>query len=186
MPAIQLREFTTGAEVIANAKAVRARIRAYREPVRPTASIPEPEPKLAPMLETKPLVVDELIPFSEEPHVISIIHAVCRYYQVEIRDFLSARRFVALSRPRHIAMYLCKRLTLRSFPDIGRRMGNRDHTTVIHGVQKIASLRLTDATLNAELMQFEAMFSPPPPEPAVDPIDPNQLALPFGGGKGGG
>lgn len=55
-------------------------------------------------------------------------------------DLLSERRTRAVARPRQIAMYLCKQLTTRSYPDIGRRFGGRDHTTVLHGVRKIEEL----------------------------------------------
>lgn len=59
-------------------------------------------------------------------------------------DLLSERRTRAVARPRQIAMYLCKQLTTRSYPDIGRRFGGRDHTTVLHGVRKIEELLATD------------------------------------------
>ena len=56
----------------------------------------------------------------------------------------SARRSRAVARPRQIAMYLSKQLTQRSLPDIGRKFGGRDHTTVMHAVKKVDELRAAD------------------------------------------
>ena len=69
-----------------------------------------------------------------------IIRAVAKYYNKTINDLLSHRRTVELTLPRHVACYLCKELTLRSLPEIGRRIGGRDHTTVLHGHRKIEKL----------------------------------------------
>jgi chromosomal replication initiation ATPase DnaA len=66
--------------------------------------------------------------------------AVCRFYQIPRVDILSARRTANIVMPRQIAMYLAKTLTLRSFPEIGRRFGGRDHTTVLHAFRKIEAL----------------------------------------------
>ena len=55
------------------------------------------------------------------------------------------------SRPRQIAMYLCKQLTTRSLPEIGRRFGGRDHTTVMHGVRRIEDLRIQDSQISDDL-----------------------------------
>jgi len=56
-----------------------------------------------------------------------------------------------VARPRQVAMYLAKQLTPRSLPEIGRRFGGRDHTTVIHAVRRIEKLRQTDAELDADV-----------------------------------
>jgi chromosomal replication initiator protein len=76
---------------------------------------------------------------------------VARQYNVSRSDLLSARRTANVVRPRQIAMYLAKTLTLRSLPEIGRRFGGRDHTTVLHAVRKIESLIGNDTTLAAEI-----------------------------------
>jgi chromosomal replication initiator protein len=55
------------------------------------------------------------------------------------------------SRPRQTAMWLCKQLTTRSLPDIGRRFGGRDHTTVLHAVRRIEELKQTDAQLSQDI-----------------------------------
>src|SRR5438132_68811 len=63
----------------------------------------------------------------------------------------SARRAREVARPRQVAMYLSKQLTPKSLPDIGRRFGGRDHTTVIHAVRQIEKLRASDAELDADI-----------------------------------
>lgn len=62
------------------------------------------------------------------------------HFGLKQADLLSERRTRAVARPRQVAMYLCKQLTTRSYPDIGRRFGGRDHTTVLHGVRRIEAL----------------------------------------------
>ena len=62
---------------------------------------------------------------------------VCAYYKVKPSDLMSSRRMQSIVKPRQLAMYLSKILTTKSFPEIGRRFGGRDHTTVIHAVRKI-------------------------------------------------
>jgi chromosomal replication initiator protein len=64
---------------------------------------------------------------------------------------LSSRRTANVVRPRQIAMYLAKTLTLRSLPEIGRRFGGRDHTTVLHAVRKIEGLVGSDTALSDEI-----------------------------------
>jgi chromosomal replication initiator protein len=66
-------------------------------------------------------------------------------------DLLSSRRTANVVRPRQVAMYLAKTLTLRSLPEIGRRFGGRDHTTVLHAVRKIEGLVGNDAMLADEI-----------------------------------
>ncbi|URW74422.1 chromosomal replication initiator protein DnaA [Sphingomonas donggukensis] len=85
--------------------------------------------------------------------------AVSTHFDLKPIDLLSARRAVAVARPRQIAMYLAKRLTTRSLPEIGRKFGNRDHSTVIHAVRRIEELRGTDrdidGAVNTLLRQLE-------------------------------
>jgi chromosomal replication initiator protein len=76
---------------------------------------------------------------------------VARQYNVSRADLLSSRRTANVVRPRQIAMYLAKTLTLRSLPEIGRRFGGRDHTTVLHAVRKIESLVGNDNALAEEI-----------------------------------
>jgi chromosomal replication initiator protein len=76
---------------------------------------------------------------------------VAEHYQIKISDMQSARRARAVARPRQIAMYLAKQLTPRSLPEIGRKFGGRDHTTVMHAVRKVEELRATDPALNDDV-----------------------------------
>ena len=76
---------------------------------------------------------------------------VARQYNVSRADLLSSRRTANVVRPRQVAMYLAKTLTLRSLPEIGRRFGGRDHTTVLHAVRKIEGLVNSDNALAEEI-----------------------------------
>jgi chromosomal replication initiator protein len=80
-----------------------------------------------------------------------IQRVVARQYNVSRADLLSSRRTANVVRPRQVAMYLAKTLTLRSLPEIGRRFGGRDHTTVLHAVRKIENLVSTDSALAEEI-----------------------------------
>ena len=76
---------------------------------------------------------------------------VASHFNVSKTDLLSARRTRAIVRPRQIAMYLAKTMTPRSFPEIGKRFGGRDHTTVLHAVRKVEELAAADAALAQEI-----------------------------------
>ena len=76
---------------------------------------------------------------------------VAEHYNIRLTDMSSARRARNVARPRQVAMYLSKQLTPRSLPEIGRRFGGRDHTTVIHAVKQIEKLRAQDAELDADV-----------------------------------
>src|SRR4051795_10086725 len=90
----------------------------------------------------------------QEPKRIKIEdiqRVVARQYNVSRSDLLSSRRTANVVRPRQVAMYLAKTLTLRSLPEIGRRFGGRDHTTVLHAVRKIEALVSKDTALSEEV-----------------------------------
>jgi chromosomal replication initiator protein len=74
---------------------------------------------------------------------------VSQHFELKPLELISARRSRAVARPRQIAMYLAKRLTTRSLPEIGRKFGGRDHSTVIHAVRKIEELRDQDRDIDA-------------------------------------
>ncbi|MEO7277544.1 MAG: chromosomal replication initiator protein DnaA [Sphingomicrobium sp.] len=76
---------------------------------------------------------------------------VAEHYRIRKAEMTSARRAREVARPRQVAMYLSKQLTPKSLPDIGRRFGGRDHTTVIHAVRQIEKLRACDAELDADI-----------------------------------
>jgi len=83
---------------------------------------------------------------------------VANHYNVSKSDILSSRRTATVVRPRQIAMYLSKALTLRSLPEIGRRFGGRDHTTVLHAVRKIEGLTGSDIALAGEIDLLKRML----------------------------
>lgn len=101
--------------------------------------------------------IDPLQPRS--PKIQEIQAATARHYGISRMDLISERRTANVVGPRHVAMYLSHALTLRSFPAIGRMTGNRDHTTVIHGVRKIEHLKETDAALAADIEAIKAIIA---------------------------
>ncbi len=76
---------------------------------------------------------------------------VSDHFKIRQAEMVSARRARVVARPRQIAMYLSKQLTPRSLPEIGRRFGGRDHTTVIHAVKQIEKLRAVDTEIDADV-----------------------------------
>ena len=84
-----------------------------------------------------------------------IMKKICHYYNVRMSDLLSPRRSRNIARPRQMAMYLSKNMTSRSYPEIGKQFGNRDHTTVMHAVKKIEELKSQDSQVSddAELLR---------------------------------
>ena len=79
---------------------------------------------------------------------------VVNYYDISTTDFLSARRSRHIARPRQIAMYLSKKLTTKSLPEIGRKFTGRDHTTVIHAIKKIEDLMQKDKKFEVEVQEI--------------------------------
>lgn len=87
-----------------------------------------------------------------------IMRKVTEHYGVNLTDLLSARRTRSIARPRQVAMFLCKKLTTKSLPEIGRRFGKRDHTTVIHAVRKIEELKLTDHQIAKDIEHIQRVL----------------------------
>ncbi len=83
---------------------------------------------------------------------------VAEHFNIRIADMHSARRARAVARPRQVAMYLAKQLTSRSLPEIGRKFGGRDHTTVMHAVKKVESLCATDAPFAEDVELLRRML----------------------------
>jgi chromosomal replication initiator protein len=86
---------------------------------------------------------------------------VTEYYNLRTADMHSARRTKTIARPRQIAMYLSKKLTTRSFPEIGKSFGGRDHTTVMHAVKTIEKLLSTDPSVKEDVHLLEKLLSNP-------------------------
>ena len=90
--------------------------------------------------------------------VDKIQNTVSNFFSISLNDMLSQRRSRPLARPRQIAMFLAKKLTTRSLPEIGRRFANRDHTTVIHAVKTITKLSEKDEEMKKNLIQLRSLL----------------------------
>lgn len=125
----------------------RAEMLLRREPI-PSAP---PPPVLPPIPNALIAEACEIISPSWKGSIKKIQLAVCKEYGVTFNELVSQRRWAKLSFARQVAMYLCKKLTAKSLPEISRLFGNRDHTTVLHGVRKIERLLATDPELRARV-----------------------------------
>jgi chromosomal replication initiator protein len=97
-------------------------------------------------LETAQEVLHDLLRANDRRVTIEEIQKrVASHFNIRMSDMHSARRARSVARPRQVAMYLAKQLTSRSLPEIGRKFGGRDHTTVMHAVRKVDELRESDA-----------------------------------------
>ena len=90
--------------------------------------------------------------------VDKIQSVVSNFFNIHLNEMLSQRRSRPLARPRQIAMYLSKKLTTRSLPEIGRRFANRDHTTVIHAVKTITRIMEKDEEMKKNINQIKGML----------------------------
>ena len=90
--------------------------------------------------------------------VDKIQNSVSNFFNISLNEMLSQRRSRPLARPRQIAMYLAKKMTTRSLPEIGRRFANRDHTTVIHAVKTITRLSENDAEMKKNINQIKSIL----------------------------
>ncbi len=96
---------------------------------------------------TQDCLADVLRASERKITVEEIQRKVSEYYNIRLSDIIGPKRLRSYARPRQVAMYLCKQLTSRSLPEIGRRFGGRDHTTVMHGVKRIEELKITDGQI---------------------------------------
>jgi len=90
--------------------------------------------------------------------VEEIQRKVADHYSIRLSDLIGPKRVRTFARPRQVAMYLAKKLTSRSLPEIGRRFGGRDHTTVMHGVRRIEELRQKDSQIADDLELLRRML----------------------------
>lgn len=89
------------------------------------------------------------------PTVGKIVRTVAEHYGLSLADMCSIRRLKPICVPRQVAMYLARTHTPQSFPVIGRMLGGRDHTTIMHGYNKICELIGVDEKLRAEIQEIE-------------------------------
>ncbi|HXW72597.1 MAG TPA: helix-turn-helix domain-containing protein [Methylocella sp.] len=166
--------------LVARRKEIRARIWGPLPPLpspRPSRPRPchrtcEPPPRVEQPCPDGPLKSDSIAASPEKPPprpvtIRAIIAETAAFYRVSPADILSRSRKQTFIKPRHIACYLAKSLTKNSLPEIGRRIGGRDHSTIFHAIRKIKGRMAADETLAAEIETIRERFIPPPEEPAI-------------------
>lgn len=155
--------------MVVSPAAQRERAKALKRKFLPTREFPTQEP-LSVCIETpsppKPITVAKYQlnynrmpdawglargPKAKFPSVLEIRKTVGDYFGISPTEMLASRRLEATSRARQIAMYLAKELTPLSFPQIGRHIGGKDHSTIIHGCRKIRRLLEVDEKLQADI-----------------------------------
>jgi chromosomal replication initiator protein len=110
-------------------------------------------------LETTQEVLHDLLRANDRRVTIEEIQKrVAEHFNIKVSDMHSARRSRAVARPRQVAMYLAKQLTPRSLPEIGRKFGGRDHTTVMHAVRKVEELRTADSSFAEDVELLRRML----------------------------
>ena len=127
-----LKECTSAREVFENFHAVRQRIAQWkpREPLLPP---PVPEPVIAPRRSVAGMLKE-----------VAIQHIVAKHYNTTRMDILGDSRLKEHTRPRHVAIFLSRKLTNHSLPQVGRAFGRRDHTTILNAVNRITALMESD------------------------------------------
>ena len=100
---------------------------------------------------TQDCLADVLRDSERKISVEEIQRKVSEHYNIRLSDMIGPKRLRSYARPRQVAMYLCKQMTSRSLPEIGRRFGGRDHTTVMHGVKRIEELKVSDGQIAEDL-----------------------------------
>jgi|SRR5215831_663881 len=156
-----LRECNTAEEVLENYRQVRARTAAWKAPSKPVKPAkPVVVPKPAPIVALPPILppkAEELLP-NKGPNVFRIRGEVCRYYSIELDLLCGPRRSKRIMRPRQVTYYLAHELTTASLSYIARLIGNRDHSTILHGVNQIAKRLLMDKDLAQEVAEIEMLI----------------------------
>lgn len=107
---------------------------------------------------TQDCLADILRASDRKVTIEEIQRKVAEHYNIRLSDLIGPKRVRTLARPRQVAMYLAKHLTPRSLPEIGRRFGGRDHTTIMHGVKKIEELMATDSQLSDDLQMLRRLL----------------------------
>lgn len=107
---------------------------------------------------TQEVLRDLLRAHDRRVSIDEIQRKVAEHYDIRVADMHSAKRLRAIVRPRQIAMYLSKHMTPLSLPEIGRKFGGRDHTTVIHAVQKVEELLAVDSSLVEDINLLKRML----------------------------
>jgi chromosomal replication initiator protein len=107
---------------------------------------------------TREVLQDLIRANNRQVTIDEIQRKVAEYYNIRLSEMLSERRARNIVRPRQIAMYLAKEMTRNSLPEIGRRFGGRDHTTVMHGIRKVEELMLDDHQIEEDVTRLKRLF----------------------------
>ena len=107
---------------------------------------------------TQDVLQDLLRSCEKRVSIEDIQRTVAEHFNIKMADMHSARRSKAIARPRQVAMFLCKTLTPHSLPDIGRKFGGKDHTTVMHAAKRIEELRQQDSELAEDITLLTRML----------------------------
>ena len=107
---------------------------------------------------TQDCLADILRASDRKVTIEEIQRKVAEHYNIRLSDMIGPKRLRTIARPRQIAMYLAKQLTPRSLPEIGRRFGGRDHTTIMHGVRRIEELMATDSQMSDDLQMLRRLL----------------------------
>lgn len=127
-------------------------------PIEPRPIVVREAPKVQYTAHIEPLPTDKVLEQAigqRVPPVRMVLEVVARFYELSMPEFLSKSRVREYTIPRQVAMYLCRKLTARSLPDIGRRMGGIDHTSVLHGARKIAAMVSVEGRVKDEVQLIE-------------------------------
>lgn len=90
------------------------------------------------------------------PKMSDLMRAVCEFYRCSDIDIISSRRTASIVKPRHVLMYLARKMTTKSLPDIGRFLGGKDHTSVLHGIRRIDLAMIRDVKVAEEVAAIRA------------------------------
>ena len=107
---------------------------------------------------TQDCLADILRSSERKVTVEEIQRKVAEHYNIRLSDMIGPKRLRTIARPRQVAMYLAKQMTTRSLPEIGRRFGGRDHTTIMHGVRKVEELMADDQQLAEDLAMLRRLL----------------------------
>ena len=144
---MQVKQFTSGAEMIADYKARRERVNGWKPPE------PPPEPFPVHLFVEPPMPIPVMS--ANGTKISHIREVVAAHYGVTPDEVNSARREAKIMRPRQVTYYLGKKLTNLSLPNIARQIGNRDHTTILSGIRKMNRLLESDEKFAAEVCMLE-------------------------------
>jgi hypothetical protein len=131
--------------------------------VAPVVVIEAPPPPAPPPIVPDVAPITECISEIEEgprkPTIKEIQKCISKHFNIPMNELLSSRRLAKIVRPRQIGFYLARKLTTRSLPEIGRKFGGKDHSTILHACRKIEERMAGDPSLARTVAELEAQFA---------------------------